>query len=170
MRSQPSSVWSVWLVVFVLLLATPLFGCNPFAKAELSDMVPGGHIGSGELECWLTLEFKNIPSGIDPTDIVVRFVSEALERPAEFDWEFIAERDIIAAQKFGGGHQPNPATTPNSAPPLASPVRVKFPLYAKRRIEKQVGSQIWLRAELYWGGVKRDSTQRGIGHMYDYES
>jgi hypothetical protein len=146
-------------------------GCGfVFGKdASLSSMVPGGNLMDGELECWLTLEFEKYPEGVDPRDVSVRFASEALAVPAEFDWSYIAEKDMVA-KGMQAGNQWNKETSADAAPPLHEPLKVKFPLMAKRQIEKRVGSTIWLEAELWWGGKKQDSVKRAIDHMYQYES
>jgi hypothetical protein len=31
----------------------------------ITKMVPGESVGGGTLDCWLTLEFKDLPEGID---------------------------------------------------------------------------------------------------------
>ena len=67
-------------------------GCNLIditlgRHASLTRMVPGGNVASGELACWLTLEFSRYPKHADLRDVKVRFESIALAEPAEFDWE-----------------------------------------------------------------------------------
>lgn len=151
-----------------LALACAALACG---DASLSDMVPGGNIATGELECWLTVEFEQLPEGIDPKDVKIRFVSDALAAPTEFDWRFIAQNDLEVKGNaaFGGGFRARDETGPGGPPPLNEPLRVKFPLQAKRRIRMNFGSTLWLHAELYWGGVKQDSAKRSIGHMYQRE-
>jgi hypothetical protein len=151
-----------------LALACTAVACG---DAELSDMVPGGHIVTGELECWLTLEFKRLPEGIDPKDVKIRFVSEALETPAEFGWPFIARNDYELRKNvsFGPAMRRKFSTTAAGPPPLNEPLRVKFPLEAKRRVQMGFASTLWLHAELWWGGEKQDSVKRSIGHMYQRE-
>ena len=106
-------------------------GCS---SGSLSDMVPGGHPGSGQLECWLTLTFKRYPDGIDPRAVKVRFTSIALAGESSFDWDYIAARDVIP-QGFGRGFKPNEASQPAQIPPLDTPIRLKFPLRAKPHVE-----------------------------------
>ncbi len=53
--------------------------------ARIADMTPGGNIGSGGMDCWLTLEFKGPPEGTDARDVLVRFESVALKEPAKFE-------------------------------------------------------------------------------------
>ncbi len=71
-----------------------LAGCGPVASlfndARITAITPGQSINGGDLDCWLTLEFDEVPSGIDPQDIKVRFESIALVEPSEFDWSYIA--------------------------------------------------------------------------------
>lgn len=151
-----------------LALASAALACG---DAQLSDMVPGGNIMTGQLECWLTLEFERLPDGIDPRDVKVRFVSDALEAPAEFDWRFIASHDLAVKENaaFGSRFQAKETSHPDGPPPLKDPLRVKFPLEAKRRVRTGFGSTLWLHAELYWGGEKQDSVKRSIEHMYQRE-
>ena len=146
----------------VLLLWLTSLGC---ADAKIDRMVSGGNILSGELESWLVLEFQSYPDGADPRDVVVRFHSEALSGIAEFDWSYIAGRDVISGERFGSGNRLNEATTADDAPPLDQPVKVKFPLYARRELMSD-GGGIWLHADLYWGGVKQDSAKQNIERLY----
>jgi hypothetical protein len=137
-------------------------GC---ADAKIDNMIAGGNIGSGELECWLVLEFDRYPDGRDPRDVTVRFHSIALDGMPEFDWSYIAARDVVSGKAFGSGNRPNEATTAHDNPPLEQPIKVKFPLYAKREIETRTES-VWLHVDLYWGGVKQDSMKRDIQRLY----
>jgi hypothetical protein len=147
----------------VLLLAwLAMLGCS---NAKIDKMIPGGHIGSGELECWLVLEFDSYPNEADPRDVKVRFHSVALSDTPEFDWAYIAGRDVVSGERFGDGNRRNEATTAATEPPLGQPIKVKFPLYAKREIEVR-GDEVWLHADLYWGGVKQDSAKRDIQRLY----
>lgn len=153
------------------LLALSLGGCNVIdivtgQGAEIAEMTPGGDIATGGLDCWLTLEFKGLPAGADARDVRVRFESVALEEPAEFDWAFIASRDKISAgDAFGSGYHDNSATTAKTDPPLGQRIKARFPLKARYKIEN-APSPLYLRAELYWGGKKRDSAKRTIDHVY----
>lgn len=161
---------NLWIRIGLLALATSLAGCNlieaVFSDASVSGMVPGGNVATGGLDCWLTLEFESLPDGIDPRDVRVRFESLALVEPAEFDWAYIASHDRLAkGQKFGSGHQPNEATRPDTDPPLGSPLKVRFPLNARRRID-DMPTPLWLEAQLFWGGVKQGSERRTIEHVY----
>jgi hypothetical protein len=161
--------WLSALCLATLLTAIP--ACNVIdalvgRHAELSEMVPGGNINTGDLECWLTLEFKRYPEGVDLRDVRVRFESIALQEPQEFEWPFIAKHDQLPrGTKFGSGYSKNDRTTPGENPPLDDPFKVRFPLRAKTRIEN-APSNIWLNAELYWGGKKQDSVRRSIEHVY----
>lgn len=152
------------LVVFsaAFLLATA--GCG--GGASIEDMVAGGDIGRGDLGCWVTMKFDKLPDG-DPRDVVVKFHSEALNGMPEFDWKYIATHDVVQ-QESGWGYQENTATTPDQPPPLGQITKVKFPLNAKRRIEN-MGTSIWLNAELHWGGKKQDSDKDNIRRIYERE-
>ena len=150
------------LPLFFLLIWIAMLGC---ADARIDNMIPGGNIGSGELECWLVLEFDSYTDGADLNDVSVRFHSNALDDTPEFDWAYIAERDVISGKRFGDGNRRNEATSAASEPPLGQPIKVKFPLYAKRELETRT-HEIWLHADLYWGGVKQDSMKRDIQRLY----
>ena len=143
----------------VLVLWLAILGCG---DAKIDRMSSGGNILSGELESWLVLEFKEYPAEGDPRDVVVRFHSEALNGTEEFDWSYIADTDVIAGERFGSGNRLNGATTADGEPPLGQPVKVKFPLTARREILTS-NRRIWLHADLYWGGVRQDSAKQDIG-------
>jgi hypothetical protein len=149
----------------LLLLWVASLGCS---NAEIDRISAGGNILSGELESWLVLNFQSYPDGVDPRDVVVRFHSEALDGTEEFDWGYIAGSDVIAGERFGSGNRPNHATTAAEGPPLDQPLKVKFPLYAKREILTS-NRRIWLHADLYWGGVRQDSAKQDIGRLYSPE-
>jgi hypothetical protein len=157
------------LALSIALLAVA--GCNFIdvvrgRHAKISKMVPGSSIGGGELDCWITLEFERYPDAADLKDVRIRFESIALEAPAEFDWKYIASRDVVAAgTDFGSGYRKAEETQPGEKPPLGKPTKVRLPLRAKRMIEN-VPSTLWLEAELYWGGKKQDSEKRTIEHVY----
>jgi hypothetical protein len=136
--------------------------------AKIEKMVPGGSAATGGLSCWLTFNFARLPSGVDPTDVIVRFESEALAEPAEFDWAYIAANDYLvteAGSGFGAGHRKAEHTTPSQPPALGKPTKVNFALKARRQIDANP-DQIWLHATLYWGGKKQHSYKRNIAHVY----
>ena len=143
-------------------------GCSLFSSAELSEMVPGMSKQMDKLECWLTIEFKKYPEGIDLRDVRVKFTSMALEEPEEFDWDYIADQDVISLG-FMKGYNPNPASSPDEDPPLNTPIKVKYPLRAKHYINIPAGETILLKADLYWGGKKVASNDRMIEHVYHRE-
>jgi hypothetical protein len=145
-----------------LLLCLASLACS---DAKIDRMSSGGHLLSGELESWLVLEFDSYPKGVDPRDVVVRFHSEALDETAEFDWAYIAASDVVSGERFGSGNRPNGDTTAATDPPLGQPLKVKFPLYARREI-LTANRRIWLHADLYWGGVRQDSAKQDIGRLY----
>jgi hypothetical protein len=158
-------------VLALSLASLSVAGCNFIdvvrgRHAKLTKMVPGGNIANGELDCWVTLQFDRYPDGVDLQDVRVRFTSIALAEPAEFDWKYIASRDVTAAgSDFGSGHRNADETQPGENPPLATPTKVRLPLRAKREIEN-APSTLWLEAELHWGGKKQDSLKRSLEHVY----
>ncbi len=88
---------------------------------------------------------------------------------AEFDWSFIADRDVTAGDgKLGSGNRRNDATTAQTDPPLGQPLKVRFPLEAKPEINI-VGDSVWLHADLYGCGTKQDSIKRDIQRLYSAE-
>jgi hypothetical protein len=161
------------ITLCLMLLALSLSSCNVIdivtgQGAKISNMTPGGDIGGGGMNCWLTLEFKGLPEGADARDVRVRFESAALEQPAEFNWAFIASNDKISAgDTFGSGYHNNSETTPGTDPPLGQPIKARFPLKARSEIT-DAPSPLYLKAELYWGGKKRDSAKRTIEHVYSH--
>ena len=175
LRSRPSRHRVVVLASVVTGLALGVGpGCNKIdlsmgRHASLSRMAAGGSPNSGEIECWLTLEFKHYPDGVELRDVKVRFQSIALADPAEFDWSFIAANDKLAE---AGTLAPNLAeaevTDKSRPPPLGQPTMVRFPLRAKEVIE-DAPATLYLEAELYWGGVKQHAIRRPIEHMYSHE-
>ena len=146
-------------------------GCNLIdvitgREARLLEMVPGGNVGTGALDCWLTMEFRDYPEDADLRDVRVRFYSAALKKPAEFDWRYIASNDVKAnGTAFGSGYVKAQNTTPDAPPPLGEPIKVRFPLSARDVIE-DAPSTLWLQAELYWGGEVQHSLRRTIEHVY----
>jgi hypothetical protein len=158
-------------VLALSILSMAVAGCNFIdvvlgRHATISKMVPGGSIASGRLDCWVTIEFDRYPDAADLRDVRVRFESVALEEPAEFDWAYIASRDVVSAgTDFGSGHRAADATQPGAKPPLGQPTKVRLPLRAKREIE-DAPSTLWLEATLYWGGKEQDSERRTLEHVY----
>lgn len=51
-------------------------GCGLFRDAEISSMAPGEALMSGQLECWLEIEFTGDPGDIDRREVVVEFDSD----------------------------------------------------------------------------------------------
>jgi len=145
-------------------------GCGPvaaiFNDARITAITPGQSINGGDLDCWLTLEFDEVPSGVDPQDIRVRFESIALVEPSEFDWAYIAEHDVVSAgDHFGAGYNDNDATTANAPPPAGMPIKAKFKLHPKEKLENKPDT-LSLPATVYWGGKAEDTTKRAIEHVY----
>ena len=157
----------------VLALAAALcglVGCGPVASlfndARITAITPGQSIHGGDLDCWLTLEFDEVPSGVDPTDVRVRFESIALVESSVFDWAYIAEHDVVSAgDHFGAGYNDNLATSASSPPPAGMPIKARFKLRPKEQIENAPDT-LYLHAHLYWGGEREDSTKRAIEHVY----
>ena len=157
-------------------LALPLamamiFGCGRvealFNSARITEITPGQSISGGDLDCWLTLVFDEVPAGVDPSDIRVRFESVALVEPAEFDWEYISTNDVVSAgDRFGAGYNDNLATTPDGPPPAGMPIKARFKLESKETIENPPDT-LYLYAHLYWGGEREDSTRQAIEHVYE---
>jgi hypothetical protein len=168
-KSRPQATHSI---VGVLLAATllPAAGCNVIdiargRNARIVARVPGGDVATGEMDCWLTIQFDRPPSGVDLRDVKVRFDSLALQGPEEFDWSYIARNDVISqGSAFGSGYRPAAHTQPSGDPPLGEELKVRFPLRAKRRIED--APTLRLEAELIWGGKSQDSEKRLIEHVY----
>ncbi|MCP3954727.1 MAG: hypothetical protein GY697_21275 [Desulfobacterales bacterium] len=152
-------------VVGLLLLWA---GCSFLSPAELSEMIPGMSKQMDKLECWLTIEFKKYPDGIDPRDVRVEFTSMALEQTEVFDWDYIAAHDVISLG-FMKGFKENPASSPEGKPPLNVPLKVNYPLHAKQHLNVPAGETILLTAELYWGGKRVASSDRTIEHVYHPE-
>ena len=171
---EPSNVTQNHNSIFIGVLVALLLGlpsCNMveavFSDARLVDMVAAQNLASGELGCWLEIEFKSLPSGVDPTDVRVRFESIALVEPADFDWSFISQHDVVTnGGRFGSGYRDNEQTSPASAPPLGETVRVRFPLRALSVIEN-APRPIWLEAHLYWGDREQSSRKRTLDHVYE---
>jgi hypothetical protein len=144
-----------------LALACAL-GCG---KAELSDMVPGGSVASGAIECWLTIEFTGEPGAIDPRSVQVEFDGIMLAEPQVYDWEFIASHDERALG-LGKGFARNEATQPDAPPPIGVPIKVRYPIPAMQVVNVGAGQDLDLKATLYWGGKKQDSMTRSLAHVY----
>ena len=158
------------LGLLVCATACNLIETNFARHAELSHMVPGSTADTGELLCWLTLEFKRYPANVDLRDVTVRFESIALAEPAEFDWEYIAAHDKLTRRDgYGSGLHEAEVTSPVRRPPLGRPTKVRFPLRAKPVIEN-APAVLYLEAELYWGGEKQHSMRQTIEHVYSTAS
>ena len=154
----------VWAVVVSLATGCSFFG----SSAKISEMIPGMSPQMDRLECWLTLVFETAPKD-GAMNVAVRFTSTALEEGTEtFDWAYIADHDVVS-EGFMKGFSENTASSPDAPPPLKIPVKVKFPLKAKARIDLAPGEIIVLRAELLWGGKVVDSSESTIEHVYRRE-
>ena len=170
-HDRSGSRHAIAIVAALSLFSLFFAGCNVIdivrgKHASVSKMVPGGDVATGELDCWVTLEFERYPSTADLTDVKLRFESVALVEPAEYDWQYIASRDVVAAgERFGSGHRDAEHTKPGEKPPLMQPTKVRLPLRAKRVIEN-MPSPLVLDVTLYWGGEKQDSARRTIEHVY----
>lgn len=156
-------------VLTTLVCCTAIAGCTYFSPASISDMIPGMSRDMEKLECWLTMEFRKVPSGIDPRDVKVKFRSFALEQEEAFDWDYIAAHDVIPKGDMQGNRD-NPETQPDRDPPTKVPIKVNFPLKAKPRIEIPEGKLIEVDAELYWGGKLIDKEKKTIEHVYQRQA
>ncbi len=162
-------VAAVAVAACLLLPACNLVDIALGRHAKIENMVPGGNVVTGGLDCWLTLHFARLPDGVDPKDVKVRFESVALVEPAEYDWAYIADHDFEVkggSSAFGSGHIQAEHTTPDRPPELGRPTKVRFPLKARSEIENAPDT-IWLHATLYWGGEKQHSYKRNLGHVYE---
>lgn len=149
-----------------LSLGVALLACH---DARIETMVPGGAIMTGELECWLRLEFDEPPAGIDPTEVYVVFRSEALDEDTEFDWAYISSNDVVSGADFGSGNRPNTRTHADTPPPVGETLKVRFPLDAKRRLLSAPLGPLWLEAELWWGDELQDTSKSDIQRLYRSE-
>ena len=155
------------ILIFCLILLTlfSVSSCSLLSgHAKLSGMIPGMSDMMDKLECWLTIEFKKYPDGINLRDVKVVFSSIALFKDQSFDWQYIAAHDLIA-QGLGKGHRLNEESQPDQDPPLKIKVKVKYPLRARPELEN-LDKAITLKAELFWGGKKQDSQSSTIEHVY----
>jgi hypothetical protein len=143
---------SIWWFVFRLP-----------GNVEISKMSAGLDTGMTALECWLTLDFKEAPSG-DLNDLVVEFEGEALIGGKQsFDWEWIASHDMTAV----GKRTRNDKTTPDGLPPIGEATQAKFPLRARIYVD-DASFNMPLVATVYWAGKKQDKMQRSVGHAYSH--
>jgi len=140
---------------------------------RINDMTAGGDIigqtmdADGELEVWLSIEFLNMPEGIDPRDVEVVFEGNSLgdRSPKSFDWEYIASK---ARQKRSDGRWGRVAIkglSPSVDPPLNQEMDIFFKLDLIPYVE--VRGDIYVKANVYWGGTKQDHKRRSISHMYE---
>ncbi len=138
---------------------------NGEGYAKIREMAFGG---AGDYpKCWVTMEFKKIPPGVDPTDIKIVFTSKTLvSSPVTFDWNFIAAN----AQVGTGDWKPRVKAegfSPGEPPKLNLPVDVYFPMTYQDKVN--LGSNLEflsVQAELYWGGKKQDTANATIEHFY----
>ncbi len=156
------------LLCCLLVMVLAIAGCDLLgigSSAKMSKMIPGMSTRMDKLECWLTIEFKKYPEGIDPLDVEIIFSSIALVSDQIFQWEYIAKQDVVA-KGLGKGYGPNENTVGDAAPPLKEKIKVKYPLQAKPELELELTDTIWLTVELYWGGKKQGQMQKSIEHVY----
>jgi len=150
---------AVGVVVLGLLMA----GCGS-RNATISDMMPTGLV-SGKFGCWVTLEFKQIPEGIDARDVKVTFSSPCMPAPQSFDWAFIASHALVK-KASGVGRERATKVSPNADPVLNYPIDLSFPLEAKDAVQDISASDFILDVELDWGGQKQDTDYASIRHLY----
>ncbi len=135
------------------------------ADAKLSEMFPGMSERMDKLECWLTIEFKDYPEGVDLQDVQVVFSSKVLKTEDRFDWAYIAQHDVVS-RGFAKGFDPNELTSPSADPPLNVPIKVKYSLRARERIDLELTESLELQVELFWGGKKQGQLTRSVDHTY----
>jgi len=149
--------------ILLLLFFIPVVGCG---DAKITEMMPGMDPTGESFTCWLTLEFKKYPDRVDDlTDVEVVFTSNALSDEVAYDWEFIATRDKIPLG-LNKGHKLNEETVPDEEPPINMPIKVRLPLPLEEKIELDLIEEIWLKAELFWGGEKKSEAERTMEHLY----
>jgi hypothetical protein len=157
------------LLLTVVVIAGVYYGFKAMrgeGNAKITAMTPGG-LTTGNFHCWVTLEFKKYPEGIDRRDVRVVFSSIALEQgTTSFDWNFIAENAAVP-KKVGVGRERAQNTSPDSAPQLNYPIDINFPLVPKLRIQSEESP--WLKAELLWGGKKQDESTASVRFLYKRE-
>lgn len=154
----------IFCLIILTLFSAP--GCGLLGgDAKLSEMMPGMSDMMDKLECWLTIEFKKYPDGINLRDVKVVFSSIALFADESFNWQYIAANDQIA-QGLGKGYRPNEESQPDQDPPLKIKIKVNYPLRARPRLE-DLDEAIVLKAELFWGGKSQGSLSRTIEHVYE---
>jgi len=155
------------LVILVVIGAGIWYGfknMNGEGNAKIKMMIPGG-LSTGNFNCWVTLEFKNYPQGIDLKDVKMVFSSIALvKETTTFDWKFIAENAAVPKQT-GVGRVRAENTSPDKDPPLNYPIDINFPLDPKPIIES--GESPWLKAELMWGGKRQDESSASVRFLYN---
>ncbi len=155
-------------IAVLLILGIWMAGCGSAGKAKIKEMIPGMSSTMETLECWLTIEFTKYPKSGSPRDVKVKFSSIALEGDEVFDWAYIAEHDVISLG-FMKGFKPNDASSPSADPPLDTPLKIKFPLSAKSRIELDAGQVIELKAQVIWAGEVVETRTTTIEHVYQRE-
>jgi len=151
------------LLSCVIVCLAWLTGCGGAGNAKISSMMPTG-FATGRFSCWLTIDFKKIPPGINKRDVKVVFSSTCMPNPLTFDWSSIAAKAQVKKAK-GKGREKATEVSPDSDPPLNYPFDVKFPLEAKQALMESETDFI-LNAELYWGGELQDSDYASIRHFY----
>ncbi len=125
----------------------------------------------GGLQCWLTLNFRNLPKSGDVDDVRVTFNSVVLYQDETFDWPYMLENDyLFKTTKDWLGNDltsftPDVGTTAADHPAVGEK-RVLFRLPSKESVVLKPGDEDRLVATLYWAGKKQDTMVRGLFTVY----
>lgn len=100
----------------------------------------------------LTVVFNEVPPGGDPTDVELVAHSEAIGPDQAWGWAQLAELDE------------DPSTTPESGPPLGSPVRLRLALPLLSNVRSHVTPDLEL--SLRWAGERQHGKLLSLAHIY----
>ncbi len=148
---------------FVMLCLALLAGCGGAGHAKIRRMTPTG-FATGRFSCWVTLDFRKLPPGVDARDVRVVFISSCMPQPKSFDWTFIAANAQVKKSK-GVGREKAQHVSPTSNPPLNYPIDILFPLEARPTVQDSE-TDFLLNVELHWGGKSQDTDYASIRHFY----
>ena len=121
--------------------------------AKITRMTPAGM--TGDARCWIDLEFKNPPKGINPMDVRVTFAGPLLPGGSiEYGWNYIGS-NAQRPKKAGIGWDKATDVSALAAPPLNARFSVNFPVPIVN--ETRTDADFDIVATLYWGGAKQSS-------------
>lgn len=157
------------LMKMVLFVAIVYGGYNYYTKhvagggsAKISGMTPSGM--TSDARCWVDLEFKAPPQGINLLDVKVVFSGPLLVRGSvEYGWGFIGA-NAQRPRKAGTGWEKAMDISPYAAPPLNTSFSVNFPVPVKN--ETLSDADFLVTATLYWGGIKQSSRDGSFRYQY----